>query len=569
MADVLTSDLATIDKNAGQNNFLPGMMNLGIFKQIGLMIGISASIAMGVYLALWGSKPDMRPLGVTDPASAMDIVSYLEQNNIQYQMDTSGHILVPSDDFQKVKMQIASQGILLGQENDMFLQKESGFGVSQRLESARLQRSRELTLAKTIESFSGVRAAKVHLAIPKSSAFLKDKRKPSASVLLNLYNNRPLDEEKVQAIVDLVSNSVANLESGKVTVTDQFGRLLHSGNQDAQSMEMSKELKVIKEHQLEYQQKISDILLPIVGDGNYTVQVNVDMDFTKTEQTQQVYNPDSQAVRNERIMESEMMGNGVSGVPGALSNQPPAASNIPEEITNPADAEVVSTPPVNRNSETEKRYDVDTTISHIRQQVGMIKKISVSVGLDYITAPAVADPNNAGGQNDEQTSKKVARSNEEIVNITQLIRGAIGFDRLRGDVIQVQSFDFVRPEPLPDPTPPAFYEQPLFNALWKPVVSLLLGLLVIFAILKPLMNKLSTPTEPLTGDLEKMSSDFNSDINGLNSSGDDTLALTSDQSSDVELPNLGETEQQTQAKMIASSDPTMVAQVVKGWVEEE
>ncbi|NVJ49494.1 MAG: flagellar M-ring protein FliF [Gammaproteobacteria bacterium] len=529
-------------------SFLPGMNNLGVFKQLGLMVGLAASVALGVFLVLWGSEPNLRPLGQMDPATSLDVVSYLDQNNVQYKIDGNGFILVDQDSYQRVKMELAGQGVMVDSGNEQLLEKESGFGVSQRLEQARLQRTKELTLAKTIGDFSGVRAAKVHLAIPKETAFLKHRRKPSASVLLNLYRNKPLDDEQVRAIVDLVTGSVANLEPSKVTVTDQFGRLLHSGSQSDQERETNREMKLIREQQADYRSKIEEILIPIVGEGNFTVQVNVDMDFTKKEQTQQVFNPEQPAIRSERTLEDSSGAKSASGVPGALSNQPPAAANIPEQAQAQNEAQGTTNNNRNQRIEAERNYDLDTTISHIRQQVGQVKQVSVSVGLDY-----VSDPNDAAAM--------VPRNEQQVADINRLIRGAIGFNANRGDRVEIESFQFVRPELLPEPAPLPFYQQPLFEALWKPVTALLLGLLLIFGLLKPIMNKLTTqPRVPVaTRDEDDLSL-------GLE---DDTLSLEGDAPLELPGPSLAGSPKSEKAKAIAGNDPTMVAQLVRNWVEED
>ena len=551
MAEATSAELSNV---SAAPNILPGMNNLGVFKQLGIMIGLAASVALGVFIVLWGSEPDMRPLGNLDAGSSLDVVSYLDQSNVKYKLDGNGMILVPQDRYQRIKMELAGQGVNLNAQTDQYLNKETGFGVSQRLEKARLKRSQELQLAKTIGDFNGIRAAKVHLALPKETAFLKHKRKPRASVLLNLYGNRQLDEEQVRAIVDLVTGSVANLEAERVTVTDQLGRLLHSGSQSQQERETNREIKLTREQQADYRDKIEQILLPIVGEGNYTVQVNVDMDFTKTEQTQQVFNPELPAVRSERTMEDQSATAGASGIPGALSNQPPAAANIPETLQqdagNQADNATAETQtPVNRRVEAERNYDLDTTISHIKQQVGVIRKVSVSVGLDYIDNPQ--DP-----------TTQVPMSNDQITNITRLIRGAIGYNPNRGDQVEVESFNFVRPEALPTPAPLAFYEQPLFQALWKPVTALLLGLVLIFGLLKPLMSKLTKQPDVPVG--TRQEDDFN-----MGEMGADTLSLGSDPALELPGPQIAGSPKSEKAKGVAGQDPTMVAQLVKNWVEED
>ena len=278
------------------------------------------------------------------------------------------------------------------------------------------------------------------------------------------------------------------------------------------------------------------------------------MDFTKTEQTQQVFNPELPAVRSERTMEDQSATAGASGIPGALSNQPPAAANIPETLQqdagNQADNATAETQtPVNRRVEAERNYDLDTTISHIKQQVGVIRKVSVSVGLDYIDNPQ--DP-----------TTQVPMSNDQITNITRLIRGAIGYNPNRGDQVEVESFNFVRPEALPTPAPLAFYEQPLFQALWKPVTALLLGLVLIFGLLKPLMSKLTKQPDVPVG--TRQEDDFN-----MGEMGADTLSLGSDPALELPGPQIAGSPKSEKAKGVAGQDPTMVAQLVKNWVEED
>ncbi|NVJ60346.1 MAG: flagellar M-ring protein FliF [Gammaproteobacteria bacterium] len=544
MAEATSNQLSNFSSGS---NMLPGMNNLGVFKQIGLMVGIAASVALGVLVALWGSEPDMRPLGRLDAATSLDVVSYLDQSELKYKIDSSGNILVPQDSYQRVKMELAGQGVTLAGDADQILSQESGFGVSQRLEQARLQRSQEMSLAKTIGEFNGIRAAKVHLALPKETAFLKHRRKPSASVLVNLYGSRSLDQEQVRAIVDLVTGSVPNMESSRVTVTDHLGRLLHSGSQTDEERETNRELKLTREKQADLQSKVEQILTPIVGDGNFTVQVNVDMDFTKKEQTQQLFNPEQPAIRSERKLEDISSIGGAAGVPGALSNQPPAAANIPEQAGENGQA-TASSDQGSKRLEAERNYDLDTTINHIKQQVGKVNRVSVSVGLDYIN-----DPQNSG--------ERIARTPEQIANITRLIQGAVGYNVARGDRVEIESFQFVRPQRLPDPEPLAFYEQPLFQSLWKPITAILIGIFAIFGFFRPLLRKLTQqPDMPVAiRDDDDLSLGDNAAA----------LGLGVDNSLELPGPSLAGSPKSEKAKNIAGNDPTMVAQLVRNWVEED
>ncbi len=439
-----------------------------------------------------------------------------------------------------------------------YLNKDSGFGVSQRMEKARLLRNQELQLTNTLKQFNGVRAVKVHLAIPRESSFIKNRRKPSASVLLNLYSRGSLSEEQVDAMVDLVSGSIPNLNRNKVTITDQYGRLYHSGSMSQTQRQSSKELEVIRERREDIKSRIEEILMPIVGLGAYTVQVNVDMDFTKTEQTLQTFNPDLPAVRSERTIDDNRTNGQASGIPGALSNQPPGDATIPTDATaatgdNANQNNVAS----NRRVEAERNFDLDTTISHIMPQVGVVKRISVSVGLDYID-----DVNNAG--------QKIARAQTELARIQNLIQAAVGFTAQRGDIVSVESFPFIQGETLPEPEPLPFYEQELFQTWFKPFLGLIAFLILIFAVLRPTMKKLSTVHVAQTPLNAEASDEL--DLSGLQNASnelDDSVVLSGHDSLELPPPSVGEVKKLEQAKGVVGNNPTLVAQLVKSWIDED
>ncbi|WP_196137314.1 flagellar basal-body MS-ring/collar protein FliF [Aliikangiella sp. G2MR2-5] len=564
MAEATSTDLMQVEQEASSETssegILPGMTSLAPLKQIGILVAIAASIALGVFIALWSKEPPMRPLSSLAPEASMDVINYLEQQDITYRVDANGKILVPQKKYKRLQIELGAQGIVIeDQSEDPYLKKDSGFGVSQRMEKARLLRNQELQLTNTLNQFNGVRSAKVHLAIPKESSFIKNRKKPSASVLLNLYTRGGLSEEQVDAMVDLVSGSIPNLDRNRVTITDQFGRLYHSGSMETSSRQSSKELKVIKERRDDIKSRIEEILTPIVGLGGYTVQVNVDMDFTKKEQTQQIFNPDLPAVRSERTIDDSRGDLSAIGVPGALSNQPPGAASIPTNTNNAQANDNSQNASANRRLEAERNYDLDTTISHILPQVGIIKRISVSVGLDYID-----DPDNQG--------QKMARSNLELERIQRLIQAAVGFNPQRGDLVSVESFPFIQGETLPEPEPLPFYEQELFQTLLKPAIGLLLGLILIFAVLKPTLKRLSTV--PSTGGGKDFAEFGGFDSDGLSAAADlsgladDQVVLAGHDNLELPPPTVGEVKKLQQAKGVVSNNPTLVAQLVKNWIEE-
>ena len=535
---------------------LPGMSSLAPLKQVGILIAIAASIAMGVYIALWSNDPPMRPLPNLEAEASMDVINYLEQQQIKYSVSNSGQILVPRSRFKRIQIELGSQGVSLEDVSQRsYLDKESGFGVSQRMEKARLLRNQENQLKHTLEQFNGVRAVKVHLAIPKQSSFIKNRRKPSASILLNLYSRGAISEAQSAAMVDLVAGSVPNMERAQVTITDQFGKLYHSGSMSSTQQSSSRQLTTVRERQEEMRSRVEQILTPIVGIDAYTVQVNLDMDFTRKEQTMQTFNPDLPAIRSERTIEDTSNSGGARGVPGALSNQPPGNSTIP--ANNSAGTPDDATASGNRRIEAERNFDLDTTISHIRSQVGVVNRLSISVGLDYMS-----DPNNAG--------QKIARAADELTRISRLIQAAVGFSIQRGDIVSVESFPFVVGETLPAPEPLSFIEGELFNTLLKPVIGLILGLALIFVVLKPTLTKLSTPpmVQASTGRNEANFDDLGS---GLANQGlsNDQVTLAGHDNLELPPPNVGEVEKLEQAKGVVANNPTLVAQLVKGWIEED
>jgi len=563
-----STDLVSIESHSP--GILPGMSHLEPLKQVGILIAIAASIALGVFIALWSNDPPMRPLPNLQAEASMDVINYLEQKQIPYKVGTDGKILVPQSQYKMIQIELGSQGVSIQeQSSSSYLDKEAGFGVSQRMEKARLLRSQEMELKNTLEQFSGVRAVKVHLAIPKESSFIKNRRKPSASVLLNLYSRGAISDETSGSMVDLIAGSIPNLERNQVTITDQYGRLYHSGSMSSKEQDGSRELNMIRDRQAEIKDRVEQLLTPIVGIDAYTVQVNVDMDFTRKEQTMQTFNPDLPAVRSERTIEDTRNAGVAQGVPGALSNQPPGASTIPETNAEATGEQNVSNK--NQRLEAERNYDLDTTISHILPQVGIINRISVSIGLDYVQVTVGQD-----AAADANSNATAARSNEELDRIRRLIQASIGFNVQRGDVVSVESFPFVSGEILPDPVPLPFYEQVLFQTLLKPIVGLILGILLIFMVLKPTFNKLSKVPVPInppisTNDNEANYNSLGGELGGDLAGGvsDDQVTLAGHDNLELPPPTVGEVKKLEQAKSVVENNPTLVAQLVKGWLEED
>ncbi len=531
-----TADSGLAPMSTGINDY--GTSSLSIVRQIGLLLGVAASVAFAVALVFWAQEPEKRPMGEMDRATAYEVVSYLEQSEIDYEVSSNGIILVDQDEYQRVQMELASQGISDNSAGgDTILKNDSGFGVSQQLENARLIRSRELNLSRTIEHFSGISSAQVHLAIPKQTVFVSDTRQPSASVMLNLSSSLGLEREQVRAIVDLVAGSIPSLSADNITITDQYGRLHHSGSLSAEDSQTRKQFEEESKRQDVLRGKIEKILSPILGVENFSVQVNVRMSFVANESTSKIHN-DQPSLRSQRKLESNSNSGQAQGIPGALSNQPPGAANIPETLdaTNPAANSG------NQQSEIESNYELDTTINHTRFQTAKIDRISVSVGLNNILDP--------------DAGSRIVRDAAEIEKIERIIRGVINFDAGRGDSIIVDAFDFPLAEILPQAEPLEFYEEELFKVLLKPVIALIGIILLIFLVFKPMISKLTKGTIDMTTVNPNLASD--------------QLSLSGNLDG-MQLPPPGRPSiaQVDRAKTAVGDDPAMVAQVVKNWMESD
>jgi len=535
-----TADTGLAPVNTGTADY--GSSSLSILRQIGLMVGLAASVAFGVALVLWSQEPDKRPMGNMDRATSYEVISYLDQSKIDYEVSSNGVILVDQSEYQRVQMELASQGISDTNSGDAILKNDSGFGVSQQLENARLVRSQELNLSRTIEQFSGISSAQVHLAIPKQTVFVSDKRRSSASVLLNLTSSMGLGREQVRAIVDMVAGSVPNLSADNITITDQYGRLHHSGSLSAEDSQTRKQFEEESKRQDVLRNKIEKILSPILGVENFSVQVNVKMSFVANESTSKMHNNDQPSLRSQRKLESNSNSPQAEGVPGALSNQPPGAANIPETL-NPADNPATGAANSgNQHSEIESSYELDTTINHTRYQTANIDKISVSVGLNNLV--------------DADGTTRLQRNAADIARIERIIRGVINFDAARGDSIIVDAFDFPLAPELPEAAPLEFYEEDLFKMLLKPAVAFIGVVLLIFLVFKPMISKLTKGTMEMTAAKPNLASDQLSLSNNMDG---------------MHLPPPGRPSiaQVDRAKSAVGDDPAMVAQVVKNWMESD
>lgn len=530
-------------------------------RQVAVMVGIAASVALGVAVVLWSQAPNYAPLyGNLAEKDASQVMEALQQVGVDYRVDqASGMVLVPAAKVKELRMQLAGQGLpnSVGMGFEL-LQQDTGFGTSQMVEKARYQQAMQGELARTIATIGAVQSARVHLAIPKQSVFVRKRQPPSASVALRLHSGRILEEGQVEAIVHMVASSIPELEPGRVTVVDHKGRLL-SGDPESREMKLSatqfEHTRRIEEH---YRERIESLLAPIVGRDKVRAQVTADVDFTVTEQTQERYNPDQPALRSEQVNEEQMRGAGAGGVPGALSNQPPAAGNAPENAQGP---EGPAADAINSSRQATRNYELDRVISHTRNSPLSLRRLSVAVVVDDISS-VDADGNVSVRE----------RTPEEIERLTDLVREAVGFDTRRGDSVRVLNSSFLSPEPVADLPEIPIWEQGWFLDTVKQVGGLLLVLVLIFVVLKPTMKRLTASHAEFAGQTAggaRVEGPLGDRQAGGTQAGEESLLLGSD-GEPVQLPGGGRYENiMDAARNLVDEDPKRVAQLVKTWMHEE
>ncbi|MCT8262218.1 flagellar M-ring protein FliF [Proteus terrae] len=429
--------------------------------KIPLIIAGSAAIAIFVAAFLWLQSPDYKVLysNLSDKDGG-EIVTQLTQMNVPYRLSQNGAaIMVPDNQVHELRLKLAQAGLPKGGAAGFELLDKEKFGISQFSEQINYQRALEGELARTIETLGPVQNARVHLALPKPSLFVREQKSPSASVTVGLLQGRALDEGQINAIVHIVASSVAGMPDSSVTIVDQSGKLLTQP--DAMGRDLnSTQLKYVQELENRYQQRIETLLSPIVGRGNVHAQVTAQVDFSHTEETAEEYKPNQPpnqaAVRSKQLSQSEQNGGMLAGgVPGALSNQPVAPPQAPIEApkaqegekTDDANATGTGTnrtltrnPNSNSRLDETTNYEVDRRIRHIKRPVGNVERLSVAVIVNYKT---VEDKKEAAeGKEPIVETKLVPLTDEQIQQIEGLVREAMGYSQERGDSLSVVNSQF-------------------------------------------------------------------------------------------------------------------------------
>ncbi len=546
---------------------LGGLTSMPFLRQVGALLGIAASVALGVMIVLWSREPNYAMLYSTASSQDMaQIVEQLDRLSIPYRLE-GNTIQVPADEVHRTRLLLARQGLPASTESLGYelLDREQPFGMSRMMEASRHNRALEGELARTIASLQTVHSARVHIALPKPSAFVRQHRRPSASVVVALTQGGSLSSADVEGIVHLVAASVPELAPENVTVVDQKGRLLTRASSQGELETVSERLAYRQKVEQLYTDRILALLQPIAGNDGVRAQVSAEIEYKRVEMASENYTPKPDAIRSEQTREESRVGEGVQGVPGSLSNQPPTASSGE-----------AATGVVNSSREATRNYELDKTYSHVQVTPGEVKRISVAVVLDHRM------------ETDEE-GNPVARpfTDEELQQITRLVQDAVGYDAARGDQVVVTNLPFSQTEEETAPPLPIWQQPWLWNLLRQLIGPMLLLLLAVL-VLKPVLRNLTTPPAPalppgaaggeglpeLTPEqLAKLPPEqrkaYEAEIKSPREADeepaegedtDDLLMLEDEESYEKRLERLRE---------VVNENPARAAQVVKGWLNED
>lgn len=510
-----------------------------------------------------------RSIGRYTPEELGKVIDFLSLQGFNYTLNGDS-VLVHVDDYAMVREAMLRNGVAINKiaEQDALIMKDNGFGVSQRLESERIKHSRELQLAEAITRINGVEHATVLLAIPRDNVFARSQQRPSAAVVVTLQQGAYLSPDNVNSIRFTVSSSVHNMLAKDVTVTDQHGRLL-SDNTGANANgedRLQKEFEMRTLREAQYRDKLDTILRPMLGDGNYSAEVDVTLDTTIEEETRQFFNPDNQAVRSETLRE-EIGGKEEGtpyGVPGSLSNQPPANATIPQQLRDGTATESDSAKDKNENREAVRNYEVDTTVRHTIRPTNSVQRLTVSVAVDYLRQTGA-----------DGSVTYVPRPQEELDKIAALVRGGLGLNEVRGDFVNVATIEF----PHNDVTPALpWWQQEAFLRILRIAGAVLIIMVLVVFVVRPMVNRLLRGKSAEDIELEQQLELDNGSALG----GEDDLNLIAAQNEladqvyninregGIELPNLHRDEDLLNAvRTLVSNEPQLSAEVLRDWINSD
>lgn len=545
-------------------------------KPLLLLVGVAAAVAAGVGVVLWSQGPSYSLLyGNLGDADKAQVVASLDQSAIPYRLEPgTGAVLVPSDKVSEARMKLASKG-LPESGGYSLMDKDPGFGVSQFMESARYQHAVETELGRTIASLKPVEGARVHLAIPQQSAFVRDKREASASVFLQMKSGRRLEREQIASIINLVASSIPDMDPNQVTVIDSQGRLLSSPDRDGEVAQREQQIEIARRMEEDYSQRIESLLTPILGSGRVKAQVVAQVEMSATEEAREQYRPDSQILRSEQTSEesSRVGANSAQGVPGALSNQPPQGGAIaqaaPAAAATPAAgaaaapgagatapgaqvaaaAAAAAASPENSNRQATRNYELDRTVAYTKNPAGKLQRLSVAVLVDNMR-----NTDKDGNTTEEPLSE------EQMERLKTLVKDAVGFDEKRGDTVSVVNQGFrTEPVSVPEIEKPSILEQPIIREVARIVAGLVIVVLLLVMVVRPLIRGLTPPPRPVL----VAASPSMPQLPSPEAQAPVATPLP------PPMPGVPFEQQLETAKSIVTQDAPRVAQVLKEWVQND
>ena len=555
-------DLGQVKKDRSASDLIEGFNSLNLLRQAGLMVALAASVAIGFAVVLWTQGDDYRPLYAgLDRLDSSEVIEILEANNITFKVDTrSGALLVASDQIHDARIRLAELGLpsdsSIGFE---LLDQEQPLGTSQFMETTRYRRGLEGELVRTITSINSVRAARIHLAIPKDSVFVRDAREPRASVFVELYPGRGIKPKQVRAISNLVASSIPELQLKNVTVVDQKGNLLSTGDDDPKIIKAMQELEYSRQIEDSINDRIRGLLEPIVGTNNYRAEVAADVDFNEIEQAEEMFNPDLPAVRSEQTLDEQRLGGGLGGIPGALANQPPANGEAPEKAAKRDEGDPAQ--PSNTRKQATRNFELDRSVSYIKHQVGKVRRLTVAVVVDD---KQVLNPET--GQVEFKTW-----SENELERLAILVRDAVGYSAVRGDSVNVINTPFIDTgdDSLASGELP-IWEQIWFRELVKPFAGLLVILVIFVGLLRPILKTLAVTGSQAKEDEEaqQLAALEAAGLGSFDELSDETVTLHGGEALALPGPEESYEHMLNTVKGLVAEDPGRVSQVIKRWIND-
>jgi flagellar M-ring protein FliF len=529
-----------------------------------LLVGVAMAVALGVGIVLWSRGPNYSLLYAgLDPKDAAAVTQALQSSGTPFRLGADGaSISVPADVLADTRLKLAAQGLPQGSTAGATLtQNDSPFGMSDLAESTHYREMLETDLGNTIAGLQFVRAARVHLALPKPSAFIRDNHPASASVLLTLYPGRQLDNSQVQAIVHLVSSSVPDLDPSQVSIVDQQGTLLTVSDPNSLGAVGDAHMRLVTRMENSYAQRIETLLTPLVGTGRVRAQVDVALDFSESEKASESYDGDKPALRSEQTSSDTKRDANGGQIAGALSNQPPNTVAQPTAAkpnagtppaANAAASNTANATPTDSSSSATRNYELGRTISHVTDPAGRLTRVTVAVVVDNKPAP-------------DGKGKSIPLSAQELQHLTDLTKNAVGYDQQRGDSVTVINQAF-SDETVTDAAPVAqpFWMRPGMLDLIKQGAGILIALLIAFGLLRPLLKGLLRAPEPmpaLAGPIPSVSVRIADDDRDERN---DAVRITSPQ-----IQNMAYEQKIGVARKLVQENSKQVAQVVMNWVGDD